>query len=65
MQSVYALADGSSIRITDRLWFTPDRHSIQSIGIQPDFTVNGQQTYAGQDPQLLAAERYLLSHLRS
>jgi len=68
MQSVYALADGSSIRITDRLWLTPDKKSIQSVGISPDIyldlpTLGAQGTDA--DAQLTAAERYLTQHLPS
>jgi carboxyl-terminal processing protease len=64
MQSVYQLADGSSIRITDRMWLTPDKHSIQGTGIRPDFTVPAgtQQVQGGADPQLAAGERYLLHH---
>jgi carboxyl-terminal processing protease len=67
MQSVYALADGSSIRITDRLWLTPDHHSIQKVGLKPDLqvTISGQQAASGLDPQLTTAERYLVSHVHS
>jgi carboxyl-terminal processing protease len=64
MQSVYSLADGSSIRITDRLWLTPDKHSIQATGIRPDIAVAGGASI-GRDPQLLAAEQYLQGHPRS
>jgi carboxyl-terminal processing protease len=60
MQSVYSLADGSSIRITDRLWLTPLKRSINKVGIQPNIYVAETGTDpAGNDPQLLAAERYL------
>lgn len=64
MQSVYALADGSSVRITDRLWLTPHRDSIQSVGLHPDITVNEIATPGGasKDSQLSAAEQYLLHH---
>lgn len=62
MQSIYALADGSTIRITDRLWLTPKKHSIQSVGIQPDMRVGAAISVHGviEDAQLLAAERYLV-----
>jgi carboxyl-terminal processing protease len=62
MQSVYGLADGSSIRITDRLWLTPHRDSIQSVGLRPDITVNELASPGGtsEDSQLSAAEQYLL-----
>lgn len=64
MQSVYSLADGSTIRITDRLWLTPNKRSIQKVGIQPDIVVNATVLQAGSnaDPQLAAAERYLIQH---
>jgi carboxyl-terminal processing protease len=66
MQSVYALADGSSIRITDRLWLTPKKRSIQGVGIRPDITVlSSDVVVQGQDDaQLTAAERYLLTSRR-
>jgi carboxyl-terminal processing protease len=61
MQSVYSLADGSSIRITDRLWLTPDKRSIGNVGIKPDMYVAETGVVSGgiDDPQLTAAERYL------
>lgn len=64
MQSVYSLADGSSIRITDRLWLTPHKHSIQGTGLRPNLEVpvTAQESAAGKDPQLTAAEHYLLDH---
>jgi carboxyl-terminal processing protease len=64
MQSVYQLADGSSIRITDRMWLTPDKRSIQGKGIRPDITVEAgtPKGQSGGDSQLAAGERYLLHH---
>jgi carboxyl-terminal processing protease len=59
MQSVYALADGSSVRITDRLWLTPHKHSIQAVGLTPNIVV---PPHLG-DSQLSAAERYLTARL--
>ncbi|HEX6508527.1 MAG TPA: S41 family peptidase [Chloroflexota bacterium] len=62
MQSVYTLSDGSSIRITDRLWLTPLKKSIQKVGIHPDIYVSesGASANGTDDPQLTAAEQYLL-----
>jgi carboxyl-terminal processing protease len=64
MQSVYPLQDGSSLRITDRLWLTPLRHSIQKTGLEPNIVVGPGQAAQGSDadPQLTAAERYLTVH---
>ncbi len=60
MQSVFSLADGSSIRITDRLWLTPLKRSIGSVGIKPDIYVAETGIRPGNvDPQLSAAEHYL------
>jgi len=62
MQSVYPLNDGSSIRITDRLWLTPTKQSIGHVGLKPDIEVQTTAADAshGIDPQLAAAEHYLL-----
>lgn len=64
MQSVYSLADGSSIRITDRLWLTPRKHSIQGTGLRPNLVVpiTAHDSETGKDPQLTTAEHYLISH---
>lgn len=60
MQSVYSLADGSTVRITDRLWLTPKKRSISNVGLQPTFFV-APGTF-NSDPQLIRAERYLQHH---
>jgi carboxyl-terminal processing protease len=64
MQSIYPLADGSTVRITDRVWLTPKKHSIQSTGIRPNLVVGGPNAGGPgtDDPQLAAAEHYLRTH---
>jgi carboxyl-terminal processing protease len=66
MQSVYSLSDGSSIRITDRLWLTPDKHSIGQVGIQPDHLIEPKAYHgcnvSAQDNQLNAAVSYVRQH---
>lgn len=66
MQSVYALADGSSIRITDRLWLTPRKRSIQRVGLTPNIAVvpADSLTLGKNDRSLRVAERYLIRRLR-
>lgn len=61
MQSVYSLPDGSTLRITDRLWLTPKKRSIQQVGITPNDLVSASPAAesVGTDPQLAAAETYL------
>jgi carboxyl-terminal processing protease len=69
MQSVYSMSDGSSIRITDRLWLTPNKQSIGQVGIQPNHVVQpSNQTGCAalqSDPQLTAAVTYLQHHSRA
>jgi carboxyl-terminal processing protease len=67
MQSVYSLGDGSSIRLTDRLWLTPHKQSISKRGLRPDIAVP-ERARAGNpdsDLQLTAAEHYLERHAAS
>jgi carboxyl-terminal processing protease len=62
MQSIYRLSNGSTIRLTDRLWLTPNKQSISKVGLKPDIFVAARQDPSSTDPdlQLTAAERYLL-----
>jgi carboxyl-terminal processing protease len=61
MQSVYQLADGSTLRLTDRLWLTPHKESISKVGLKPDIfaPASSQSSKGAGDAQLAAAERYL------
>lgn len=65
MQSVYTLADGSTVRITDRLWLTPGKRSISHVGLAPNILVSAvDPSHPGNaDPQLRAAEQYLSHHV--
>ena len=69
MQSVYSLSDGSSIRITDRLWLTPNKKSINNRGIEPNLVVAPASgtgcASLGNDAQLNAATRYLQLHSKA
>lgn len=61
MQSVYSLAGGASVRITDRLWLTPRKRSIGGVGIRPDVRI----TAGGPgDPALRTATQFLSRSLR-
>jgi carboxyl-terminal processing protease len=40
VQTVYPLEDGSGLRLTTALYYTPSGHSIQEVGITPDVTVD-------------------------
>jgi carboxyl-terminal processing protease len=39
VQTVYPLEDGSGLRLTTALYYTPNGRSIQEVGIQPDIDV--------------------------
>ena len=49
VQTVFPLEDGSGLRLTTALYFTPHGRSIQEVGIQPDIPVEAT-------PRLAAAE---------
>ncbi|HZU12849.1 MAG TPA: S41 family peptidase [Chloroflexota bacterium] len=60
MQSVYSLGDGASVRVTDRLWLTPRRKSIQGTGLRPTIAVAAPAT-GTTDPALARAIHFLES----
>ncbi len=62
MQSVFSLSDGSTVRVTDRLWLTPHKVSINGVGLKPTIFVASPTSGATTDRQLAVAERYLLDH---
>jgi carboxyl-terminal processing protease len=39
VQTVYPLEDGSGLRLTTALYYTPSGRSIQAVGIEPDIVV--------------------------
>lgn len=64
VQRPFNLSDGSELRVTVALWFTPDGQRIQGQGLTPDIEVpwpetDGQEDLE-QDPQLQRAVDYLL-----
>ena len=42
VQTVYPLEDGSGLRLTTALYYTPGGRSIQEVGIQPDIEVSAR-----------------------
>jgi carboxyl-terminal processing protease len=42
VQTVYPLEDGSGLRLTTALYYTPSGRSIQEVGIAPDVEVKGK-----------------------
>ncbi len=53
VQEVQTLKDGSSLKVSIAEWLTPDGHTINKIGLQPDIQVpiTDQNTKEGKDPQ--------------
>jgi carboxyl-terminal processing protease len=64
VQRPFELSDGSELRVTVALWFTPNDQRIQGQGLTPDIEVpwpqEERQEDPEQDPQLQRAVEYLL-----
>lgn len=60
---VQDFTDGSILRITVAKWFTPAGTDVTAEGIKPDFEVelSAKDFFAGNDTQLNAAAKYLLT----
>jgi carboxyl-terminal processing protease len=63
VQQPFTLSDGSELRVTIALWFTPDDQAIHGNGLLPDIEVEWpaeEDLEPGTDPQLERAVEYLL-----
>jgi len=64
VQRPFKLSDGSELRVTVALWFTPEDQRIQGLGLTPDIEVpwpeEERREDPEQDPQLDRAVEYLL-----
>lgn len=64
VQRPFELSDGSELRVTVALWFTPNDQRIQDRGLTPDIEVpwpeEQRQESPDLDPQLERAVEYLL-----
>ncbi len=64
VQRPFNLSDGSELRVTVALWFTPDDQRIQGRGLTPDIEVpwpeEERRENPEEDPQLERAVEYLL-----
>ncbi len=65
VQSIYALADGSSLHITTAEWYTPNRGRLSGEGLTPDIEVSpsADDRAAGRDPVLDRAIAHLAQNL--
>lgn len=55
VQTVIPLKDGSAIRLTTSIYYTPSGQSIHGNGLQPDVVVKEQEPAEEQDPMMLRA----------
>lgn len=46
IQTLYTLADGSGLKLTTDEYYTPNHNTINNVGIEPDYEVEG--TYTGE-----------------
>lgn len=64
VQRPFNLSDGSELRVTVALWFTPENQRIQGQGLTPDIEVpwpeEDRRERPDLDPQLKRAAEYLL-----
>jgi carboxyl-terminal processing protease len=66
VQQVFALSDGSELRVTAARWFTPNDRAIHGEGIAPDIEVpwpeiSEEDAALDEDPQLERAVEYFLT----
>jgi carboxyl-terminal processing protease len=62
VQTVYPLEDGSGLRLTTALYFTPLGRSIQEVGIEPDIRVRANPTQIARATRSRMRERDLEGH---
>ena len=60
VQLIFDLSDGSSLHVTVARWYTPDRHQLDGVGLQPDLVVSDDPETDVDDP-LQAAIEFLQS----
>ncbi len=58
VQLVYDLSDGSAVRVTTAKWFTPNRRTLDGVGLVPDVVVEASAE-ASKDAQLTEAIKLL------
>jgi carboxyl-terminal processing protease len=61
IQQIFELADKSSIHITAAEWFTPNRRTLDGVGLEP--TIQVEKDASGRDVELSEALRYLQEQL--
>ncbi len=49
IQHIYTLSNGSVLKYTSSLWYTPSNKCIDGIGINPDYYIENEKTYSNED----------------
>jgi carboxyl-terminal processing protease len=63
VQTVYPMEDGSGLRLTTALYYTPEGRSIQEVGIEPDIRVEANNLISTEmNKQTRPRERDLKGH---
>ncbi|MFW5487951.1 MAG: S41 family peptidase [Desulfovibrio sp.] len=65
VQTVIPLPDGSGIKLTTALYYTPNGRSIQAEGIKPDLSIPFEKPKEQDDPRFIIREQDLSRHLES
>ena len=58
VQLVFDMSDGSSLRVTNARWYTPERSPLDGRGLEPDMLVDSK-VHVQDDPYLARAVEYL------
>lgn len=62
VQQIFPLSDLSSLHVTSAEWLTPQRHALDTVGLQPDIAMIPD--VQGRDIELGEAVRFLQANLR-
>jgi carboxyl-terminal processing protease len=57
VQQIFPLSDKSSLHITSAEWLTPQRHALDTVGLEPDIPMIPDEQ--GRDVELGEAVRYI------
>ena len=65
MQNIIPLSDGSALKLTVALYYTPSGSSIQAEGIVPDLEIPFERPHEedADEPRILLREQNLSGHL--
>lgn len=66
VQELENLPDGSELKVTVAEWLTPKGHTINKVGLKPDYVVplTDAEAQAGKDPQMNKALQVLQSEMK-